>query len=330
MRSKLTLILLFTSLFITADIGNASRCEGHFVNPIKDVCWKCLFPLSIGNTKVVNSHLSDTENAKSPVGVCPTESGVRVGLNIGFWEPMALVDITDTPYCLVNLGGHKLNLGKNRGQGERTQVDDETTHSFLNVHWYKYPLVYWLNLLTDMGCMETGDFDIAYLTELDPTWHDDEMSFVLSPESVLFANPVAQASCAADALSATISKKSLDSLFWCAGAQGSHYPLTGHVQGSTSPIQTALLLTERMNFKLHREWLIKDSSPKKGKICQEHHYLVPPKSRYRYELVNQVADGKHCYPTGRTTIDWEGFKLKPNQMNQFGFLVWRKRNCTFL
>lgn len=330
MRYSMNIFLIIISLLLTGKTVLASQCQGHFVNPVKDICWKCLFPLSIGNSVVVKSHLADTDNAKSPIGTCPTESGVRVGLNIGFWEPMAIADVTDTPYCLVNLGGHKLNLGLKRGQGGRTNLGDGSTHAFFNVHWYKYPLVYWLNILTDMGCMETGDFDIAYLTELDPSWRDDEMSFVLSPESILFANPIAQASCAADALSATLRKKSMDSLFWCAGAQGSHYPITGNVLGSPSPIQTALLLTERMNFKLHREWLITDSSPKKGAICQSHHYLVPPKSRYRYELVNQVADGKHCYPTGRATVDWEGTKLKPNQMNQFGFLVWRKRNCTFL
>lgn len=330
MRYRVSIVFVLLSLLVVSQFSYASKCQGHFVNPIKDICWKCLFPLSIGNTQVVKSNLGDTTNATSPIGTCPSEVGVRVGLNIGFWEPMAIVDVTDTPYCLVNLGGHQLKLGGTRGQGGRVRSDNGSTHAFFNVHWYKYPLVYWLNILTDMGCMETGDFDIAYLTELDPTWKDDEMSFVLSPESILFANPIAQASCVADSLSATLRKQSLDSLFWCAGAQGSHYPLTGHVLGTPSPIQAALLLTERMNFKLHREWLITDSSPKKGAICQSHHYLVPPKSRYRYELVNQVADGKHCYPTGRATVDWEGTKLKANQMDQFGFLVWRKRNCTYL
>lgn len=178
--------------------------------------------------------------------------------------------------------------------------------------------------------MQGGDFDIAYLTELDPTWQDSEMSFVLSPESVLFGNPIAASACAADALSSTLTKKPLDSLFWCAGAQGTYYPMTGHVNAPLSPVQTALLLTERMNYKMHREFLISDSSPKSGAICKEHHYSVTPKSRYRYELVNQVADGKHCYPGGLSTLAWEAGKIKPHTPDQYGFLVWRKRSCTFL
>jgi conjugal transfer pilus assembly protein TraU len=324
------MIMLLFSLFLT-DASFAKQCNGHFVNPIKDVCWRCLFPLSIGNTQVVHSSLPDTPNAASPIGVCPSSMGPRVGLNIGFWEPVALTDVTDTPYCLVNLGGIRLNLGLKQSRGGRHVVGQGQQRAFFHVHWYKYPLIYWLNLITSVGCMQGGDFDIAYLTELDPTWQDSEMSFVLSPESVLFGNPLAAASCAADSLSSTLTNKPLDSLFWCAGAQGTHYPITGHVNATFSPVQTALLLTERMNYKLHREPpFILDSTPISGAICKEHHYPVTPKSRYRYEMVNQVADGKHCYPAGHSTLAWEAGKIKIHRPDQYGFLVWKKRNCTFL
>ncbi|HAU0160088.1 TPA: conjugal transfer pilus assembly protein TraU [Legionella pneumophila] len=322
--------LIFMILFLGFAPLNAKQCTGHFLNPVTDVCWRCLFPLSIGNAKVVSSSLPDTENASSPIGVCPASTGVRIGLNIGFWEPMALTDVTDTPYCLVNLGGTKLNLGLKQGRGGRHVVGNGQQRAFFHVHWYKYPLINWLNLITSVGCLQKGDFDIAYLTELDPTWQDSEMSFVLSPESVLFGNPVAAGACAADALSSTMTNKPLDSLFWCAGSQGTHYPMTGHVNASVSPVQTAMLLTERMNYKMHRELLVSDSSPKSGAICKEHYYSVTPKSRYRYEMVNQVADGKHCYPSGHSTLIWEAGKIKAHTPDQYGFLVWRKRHCTFL
>lgn len=323
-------LLFFIALALLSFVTEAKQCTGHFVNPIKDVCWRCLFPLSIGNTKVVHFSLPDTENASSPIGVCPAATGMRLGLNIGFWEPMALTDVTDMPYCFVNLNGMRLNLGLKQSRGGRHVVGLGQQRAFFHVHWYKYPLINWLNLITSAGCLQQGDFDIAYLTELDPTWFDSEMSFVLSPESVLFGNPVAQASCAADALSSTLTNKPMDSLFWCAGSQGTHYPLTGHVNASNSPVQTALLLTERMNYKLHREFLVTDSSPRQGAICKEHFYTATPKSRYRYELVNQVADGKHCYPSGHSTLTWEAGKIKPHTPDQYSFLVWRKRNCTFL
>jgi conjugal transfer pilus assembly protein TraU len=322
--------IVLSVLLILTGAANASHCTGHFVNPIKDVCWRCLFPLSIGGSKIVGSHLPDTRNASSPIGTCPSSIGWRVGLNIGFWEPQALVDVTDTPYCLVNLGGHQVKLGAKQSRGGQHHVGQGEVGAFYHVHWYKYPLLNWLNIITSVGCLQTGDFDIAYLTELDPLWSDSEMSFVLNPEATLFGNPIAQTSCAVDSISSTLQSLPLDSLFWCAGAQGSHYPLTGHVNAPVSPVQTALLLTERLNYKLHREYLIPDSSPDKGAICTEHHYPTIPKSRYRYEMVNQVADGGHCYPTGASTLTWEAGKIKPHTPDQYGFLVWRKRNCTFL
>ncbi len=318
-------IAIFLMLFAKQII--AAPCVGHFINPITDVCWRCLFPISIGNNHVVGSNLSDTENAVSPIGTCESSIGVRVGLNIGYFEPSYLVDVTDTPYCMVNLGGMKIPLGKASRQGGRQMVGG--TSAFYHVHWYKYPLISWLNLMGSAGCKQTGGFDIAYLSELDPTWNDSEMSFVLNPEAVLFGNPIAAASCAADSLSSSIQNKSIDNLFWCAGSQGSHYPLTGHINAPLSPVQAALLLTERMNYKLHRTLpLILDTNA--ASPCKEHHISILPKSRYRYSMVNQVVDGNHCYPSGHSTLLWEFNKIKPHTPNQYGFLVWRKRNCVFI
>jgi len=221
---------------------HSDPCTGHFVNPITDVCWRCLFPLSIGHGQIVSGALPDTPNAHEPVSVCPTTLGSRVGLNIGYWEPIALVEVTDTPYCLVNLGGHRLSLGLKSSRGGRHVVGDGQQHAFFHVHWYKYPLITWLNIITSAGCHQGGDFDVAYLTELDPTWRDSEMSFVLNPEATLFGHATTASSCAADALASSFNNQPQDKLFWCAGAHGPFYPLTGHVNAPLSPVQTALLL----------------------------------------------------------------------------------------
>lgn len=306
----------------------ASLCTGHFVNPITDVCWSCLFPLSVGSTGIVSSGLPDTENAKSPVGVCPATVGTRIGLNMGYWEPIAMVDVTDTPYCMVNLGGMQLPLGKKTKRGGKQLVGHGQVQAFYHAHWYRYPLIAWLNLVTSSSCHQTEGFDVAFLTELDPTWSDSMMSFILNPEAILFANPPAQAACAADSMSATLLNKPLDKLFWCAGSQGSHYPLSGHINAPLSPVQSALLLAERLNFKMHRLTLVKDSDP--NSPCFEKTYPVLPKSRYRYQMVNQVTDGHHCWPSGHSSLEWESFKIKPQTYAQYGFLVWRKRNCVFL
>jgi conjugal transfer pilus assembly protein TraU len=238
------------------------------------------------------------------------------------------VDVTDTPYCLVNLGG--LKLSKSLRQGGRLQTGHGTRQGFYHAHWYKYPLMYWLNLLTDLGCQEGGDLDVLWMTELDPSWEDSSLAMVTHPDAALFANPIAQMACAADSTSSVTLKKPLDALFWCAGSQGSHYPLTGQIIAPNSPVQMAFLLAQRLNFKLHRFFMITDSVGVDHMTCMPTHYPVTPKSRYRYELVNPIADGTHCYPSGYASLLLESGKINPNQMDQYGFLVWRKRNCTFL
>ena len=42
--------LLLSSLFFS--IAVFAKCEGSFVNPITDVCWRCLFPLKIAGITI--------------------------------------------------------------------------------------------------------------------------------------------------------------------------------------------------------------------------------------------------------------------------------------
>ena len=64
---KSTLALIAFLCVITNFAQASSACKGHFINPITDVCWNCLFPLTIGKSKIVNSDYPDTENPKLPV-----------------------------------------------------------------------------------------------------------------------------------------------------------------------------------------------------------------------------------------------------------------------
>jgi conjugal transfer pilus assembly protein TraU len=206
------LFILFISTFSLSSLAGGV-CHGKFANPLTDVCWSCLFPISIGSISVFGEGQPDTTNPSSPICICPmVPTGVRIGISLGYWEPVALVDVTRTPYCMVNLGGLQLATGAYGASGGVATQDPAHGGSFYYVHWYKFPLLYWLNLLTDALCIETGDFDVAYLTELDPTWKDDELTFLLNPEALLFGNLIAQAACSADSIS-TLAGLPIDSLF---------------------------------------------------------------------------------------------------------------------
>ena len=38
------------------------RCTGKFVNPITDICWSCLFPISVGGLEIWPSNRPDPDN----------------------------------------------------------------------------------------------------------------------------------------------------------------------------------------------------------------------------------------------------------------------------
>ncbi|MCZ6225981.1 TraU family protein, partial [Escherichia coli] len=55
-----------------------------------------------------------------------------------------------------------------------------------------------------------------------------------------------------------------------------------------------------------------------------------PKERWRYQMVNMYPDSGQCHPFGRCVMRWETVKNPPNTNKNFGYLMWRKRNCVFL
>ncbi len=321
--------LLFNT---TPALAEGGSCQGHFVNPISDICWDCMFPITIGSADVASGSEPDTSNPGNPVCICPLTVGYRIGISFGFWEPYALADVTRDPFCMVNLGT-QINVGDLSHDIGDTQNGQGTVGygGFYWAHWYRYPVIFWLQILTQVACMQTGDFDIAYLTEIDPMWNDDVLAFIMNPESVLFGNLIAQSSCAFDAAKTTGGKSlPIDELFWCLGSQGSAYPLTGNYSEHVTDIQAATLVAEKLNFKLHREGLTWDSvGADAPALCYEYPDPILPKSRYRYQMTNTVPDANSCYPYGSTTFNWEAGHDDLSNAGNYGYLMWRKRNCCF-
>src|SRR3546814_6426677 len=95
-----------------------------------------------------------------------------------------------------------------------------------------------MEIVTDFLCLESGSIDILYISEIDPLWQDSELTAIINPEAVLFANPLALAACAADCVSATVNLP-VDEMFWCAGCQGSMYPMNGNVSASIGHVQAS-------------------------------------------------------------------------------------------
>lgn len=325
---RLLVIVSILLLGTFARESAAGSCQGKFANPITDICWSCIFPIALGGTPMLSMDQEDTPN---PGGfLCYCSDPFLVGIKNSFWEPARRVDVTRTPYCFVSLGGIELNPGIRAPEGEVRQQEDLTKQSFYQVHWYVDPILYYLEVLLDNPCLETGSLDVAYMTELDPIWSDDELTTLLNPETFLFGNPIAQAACAGDCVLASAGFGS-NQLFWCAGCNGSIYPFNGHVQAHISHVQASSLLVQRMTAKLHRQMLMWGTSGEDA-MCGYYPQPVMDKTQYKYQMLyprpqTEKINNKCCQPFGRTTAIWGAGRSYPYKGEDFSYMVFRKRNC---
>ena len=68
LRVKTGRLTLF--IFTALSFHSAFSCPGRFVNPLTDICWSCLFPLSIGPVKVNIGGREDTPNPSGLICWC--------------------------------------------------------------------------------------------------------------------------------------------------------------------------------------------------------------------------------------------------------------------
>ncbi|HRO59508.1 MAG TPA: TraU family protein [Burkholderiaceae bacterium] len=365
MRTLLFAVAIVLML-VSAPVANATgtTCTGRFINPVTDICWSCLLPLSLGSMTIANlgGQEDNGDNPSSPLCSCGTNP--TIGLSLGFWEPARMVEVVRRPYCLVSLGGIEIDPGLYApASGRTTSLNEQgESSSFYQAHFYIDPLLYWMGVVADFPCLEQGDMDLVYMTELDPLWADDELSLLLSPEVALFANPVAVAACAADCIAATTGFGS-NNLFWCAGCQGALYPMQGRTGYHTGGVRTAELLMQRLTAKMHRELIAWGWHGQRGQ-CGPFFEPVMDKRAYKAqmtfprastggggvscnggdELISatgqckrsdgsfylpspMLGEGRCCQPFGRTTALWGMGREVPVRGEDFSFMLFRKRNC---
>ena len=334
----MTKIFYIISLFFILTANNClANCTGRIFNPITDVCWSCIFPISIGNVPSIPGTFPDTPNISPIPCVCPGKVlGLpQVGIPIGFWEGIEIYDMSKDPFCLVSLGGNVLSNTSALSSidvGSSSMNERSGRYANWHLHEYTMPIFKLLSLTFDTLCLETSNigFDIAYMTELDPMWKDDELAFILNPEAALFNNIIAQSACVADCTAAT-SYLPLDPLFWCGGCQGSIYPFSGNISEDYGSVQTTLLTMERFVAKMHRELQMWDTSGVEA-ICQPIPMPIIKKSQYRTQMtfpipMNLPTVIHGCQPFGRSNVLYDMSKEIPVVGENFGYMLWRKRNC---
>ena len=320
-------ILLLTALVLTLCLPSraAAVCKGSFLNPITDVCWQCIFPVKIGGIKLGGANMEDVpDQANAPICVCPFPPPVffRIGIPVSFWEPARFAETVKDPFCFPSLGFGLPNPFKATLSGSNSEMaNQEDQSTFAQAHWFIFPVWTMMELLTDFVCVEHTGFDVAYLTEVDPLWNNDLLAFIINPEALLFANPIAQLCCVADS-AAAIGGLSLSPLFWCMGSWGSTYPLTGHVS-DPNLVQGNAAAAARMVYKLGRQGLLWDTGIN---LCAAVPTPIWVKHNYRMQIAKPVRSSG-CMPIGRTGLMWSSGKNPPYEGDNFLFMMFRKRAC---
>jgi conjugal transfer pilus assembly protein TraU len=309
---SLVFIFFFLYSFVYAE------CTGTFVNPITDICWKCIFPIKIGGVAEISFSdvPPDEEEIDNPICVCGMPP--HIGVTASFWEPARMIETVKDPYCFTLMGTQmsSTNLGSLGGSNKRM---GHTT--FAQAHYYIFPVWGILDLFLDLPCVEYRDFDLAYITEVDPMWNSDLLTIAINPEALLFAEPAAQFACMADSVAASTSLP-YNSLFWCMGSWGSAYPLAG-VIGKSNYIEANAGLAARMLYKLSRELLACDPGVN---VCGCTQRPVWRKTHYRFQLVRPVRDNE-CYPIGKSSMLWERNKNPIFEGDNFLWMLFRKNLC---
>lgn len=330
----MSLRALFISLALClAATDAAAVCNKKFLNPISEICWDCIFPISVGGLSLTlgGSKRPDTKNQSSPLCLC---AGVppRPGLSIGFWEPARLVDVANQAGCFVNMG-FDMDFGLlSLGKSSPTHQNGTSTGSRWQSHYYFYPLISWLGIVIDGLCLQSAQFDVAYISEIDPLWQDAELNNLINPEAILFANPIAQAACSADCVKASSGGLPFDKLFWCSGCGGSIYPIQGDVAADVGGVMASQVVATKMVARMHR-LLIARQTASSSALCQPKAQPVIKKSQYRMQITRPVpkTSGRYgCGPIGFSPQYIDRLREFPFRGESFGWLFWRKRNCCAL
>ena len=310
-----------------------ATCDGSFPNLLTDVCYDCMFPMSIGGGLIslgFSGDDYDTGAGSSPVCICA--STLSLGTPIAFWEPRYMVDTTNTPGCMPLLGGISIDPPYNSSEqggvkATNSAIGGTAKGAFVHVNEYINPVMTALGVIASSPCLDNRSFDTPYVSWADPTWNDDALSMLLTPYAFPFAGVPAIAAEMPDAIAATTGFP-LASLFWVAGAWGPMYPLDGNVATRQTPEQVSHLVLARVFAKLHAAGTQQstagaDALASCGAMGVPQ--LLMDKRQYKTNRTFPFPDNL-CTPIGRPLALQEAGAARP-QDKDYGYFVFQRKDC---
>lgn len=299
-----------------------------------------IFPIQVGNVNIMpfgtpNAGESDVESAScDAVPVCECLTPVpRIGIHVAFWEPVFDIETVKSPFCFPALGVSLAGVSSFFNPGRNASMGNGREGVAANIHLIDYPVFALTQIiLTGDSCPDglESALNVSYISELDPTWKDDETSVILNPESLLVANPIAQLACIADSVASNIGYP-IDALFWCQGDWGNTYPQSAE-KGSEGLVSGAWGLASRGLFKACTVplFLLWDTTSCAAE-CGPLPLPMWKKSQFGiYEAFPSLWPWRTTI--GQTGMVWDHAMNPPIPLNDdnFDFFVYQHINCCLL
>jgi conjugal transfer pilus assembly protein TraU len=273
------------------DINPACPDAKIFTQVIEQICWDC-FVDSLKIWGVGSKPDGASSQLDLPVCACMDALGVpEFGNPMGFWSPQKLNEVVTTPWCSPSLGGIRLQDSfTGAGHNRASSIGEaEIPGAFYQYHYFSYPIMAMVGMLLLPDCSSGYiDFDLLYLSELDPLWNDDLLSLLLNPEAIIFSTPATYAWCAADCIMTTADNQ-LEEFYGCGGCDGSLFPMTGNVFPQADPVAGTSLITQRVLASLHRKGLARKTIGHEA-MCEPEYTPTIPRSQYKFSMLYPVPE----------------------------------------
>ncbi|MDX9814671.1 MAG: TraU family protein [Sulfurimonadaceae bacterium] len=285
-----------------------------------------ILPIRIGGVQTVpGMGTEDYVNYPISYCVCP-KPWPMPGVPLEYWQPNSIIDVSNIPNCIPTFGmSMPIAVVAGSSFQEINKSNTQNKESY-QITYIKYPLLSIFGMFADSMC-QTSDtsIDFGYFSTIDPLWQNDMWSILVNPDAFLFANPIAQFACIADALTSMFGF-SLDPLYWCFGSWNQTFPLTKATTGVTSP-ESAMAIAARTLFKLHRQFMLMGSIGPTG-ICGSYPMPIMAKSQYNMYPIYPLMTWPYRIPIGRTGFIWSAGQDAPVvNSHVWSIITYKKRTC---
>lgn len=338
---KINKIVLILLILVFVKSVSAEVCKMKPMDPITDVRWNCVLPLTVGSVPLGTSGhpLADKMDkgigSHSPVCICKIPLP-RVGITLKYREPFRVIETTTNAFCFPMLGFGINPTLLNKGVKKPEQNDEGSGNSDaikVHTHFWISPFFLMFNIASDIGCLSYDNsftsLALGYVSEIDPTKNSSLLANILQPEALLFANPFAQLACIASGIS-TLIEYDIPFLFWCIGGAGNTYPLSNFLERGSNPVQSMHVIAARLIYFMHRNLQLFGTYGNQG-LCGFFPQPIWNKNQYRLQNAQPIPHW-HCTRMGQTGLLWSWAKDPAGVpgSTDMSWIVWRNVNCCFL